>query len=188
MITKLTYTGEKELGKKAYLSNFNPDELGGYFYSSLWTGSDYSGCSVTRANYNVVKELPDAIIVTGDYWTYSVIFPINCCEELKEILQELENYPVIDDDELHQVEQEAFDELWESSAKADFADKLEELNIEVKQENLLSFFYALIEDANEEIINETGNTAYVDIDAIFLKVKDIKGAYDNYTQKLERVS
>jgi len=186
IIEKVKPRYDDTITKRMSYDSFKPDENGEYFTSNLWTGSDYSGCSVTRANYCILKGMQDAIDIYGGYNTYSVVFPIKALEneELKKIIDNLEDYPVINEDELHLVEQETFDIYWESCGEAEFIQEFEERNIDIEGiDNLIPLFYAMLEAANEEVIIEQGCQAYVDIEKIFKNIEDVEGFVNKYKEE-----
>ncbi len=83
---------------------------------SLATGSDYSGCSVTRSNFNILEEWEageysdDIITVSGGHGTYGAIVRMDCVPALWEIIQGLADYPSIDDEAISETKMEWRDE------------------------------------------------------------------------------
>lgn len=110
-----------------------------YYVPELLSGSDYSGCSVTLANYRefLAKygKFPGVFSLVGGYGTYAVAIRADViCGKLTgaradilETLRKLENYPCIDDESVSRVEMEAEHECWGSYGARDFADHVGEL-------------------------------------------------------------
>lgn len=156
-----------------------------FFLWSLATGSDYSGSDVEVSNHRVLLELAGeeakkfgktvqecgVFDVYGGYSTYSVAVRLNCpLRAVWEAIQGCIEYPVLDDDDLYVVEQEAQQEALESWARSEFRsalsvalDEYEEWDLdEIPASDLDRLFQEAAETANEYWINETGNTAYID--------------------------
>jgi hypothetical protein len=87
--------------------------------SKYWTGSDYSGTTIELSNYQVFIEkfqdlLGNAIFdIWGGYSTFSVAISVQWltdskneekAQEIVDVLQELDQYPVIDEDHLSNLE------------------------------------------------------------------------------------
>ncbi len=106
-----------------------------YFYVPHSTGSDYSGCTVTYANHkyfiDTYEDCDWVHPVYGGYNTYAVAIGVKglldseIFEEIIEILEGLEGYPLIDEDLLTEVEADLIEEAWDGWAKDDFVRALE---------------------------------------------------------------
>lgn len=102
-----------------------------------------------------------------------------CAHRLRAWLEELESYPVADEEDLCQVEMEAQDQAWESWAESDFAraikalfpGDIEELDV-VDSGRFRAWFEALRDKANVYWENEVGNSAHVDIDRVAAELED----------------
>jgi hypothetical protein len=161
-----------------------------FFLSSYMSGSDYSGNDLEVSNHRVFLEMFGSVDgvhdVYGGYGTFAVAIRLSTLadnEEIRECLSALENYPVIDEDDMSEVEQEAQNEAWKSWLASDFAKALRQkfdnkkngLNledIESESNEMRSLFYEAAEHANEYFINETGNSAWIDIEKIIKEVTE----------------
>jgi hypothetical protein len=107
-----------------------------YFVPTDLSGSDYSGSSYTRANFEHVRDNYGARVVElfGGYGTYAIAIPLDSewangedAESLRDILASLADYPVIDEGETSDVEMQWSDEAWDSWARSDFLSELSSL-------------------------------------------------------------
>jgi hypothetical protein len=103
-----------------------------------------------------------------------------CCHQMRAWLEELESYPVANEDDLFQVEMEAQDEAWESWAESDFARAIksqfpEDIDgLEVLDSGRFrGWFEELRERANVYWENETGNSAHVDVERVAAQLEDV---------------
>jgi hypothetical protein len=95
-------------------------------------GSDYSGGSATRANHKVLTDMlrehhPDDqkpvawVDSYGGHGTYSIFVVWDeLDDEIKQTLSALEDYPVIDDQAMSEVENEIEEEAWSNYYKREF--------------------------------------------------------------------
>lgn len=105
-----------------------PPDRATFFISNYTSGSDYSGDSVTRANFEVMLEKFSAHVVEmfGGHGTYGIALPLSPWADADaeraaaEILEGLADYAVIDDDEMCSIEMEWMDAAWEDWARKDF--------------------------------------------------------------------
>ena len=168
-----------------------------YFEPNYMGGSDYSGGSVEVANHKVFMEefgdLPGVHEIHGDFDTYGVVIRLDCITPgMIEIFEGLDNYPVIDEEAMSEVEREAEDEAWDNWVRRDYEralvtalnddgegatddahgiqggclcqDCLEEAIDGL--EDLRSVFEEVASRINVYWGNETGNSATVDVDRI----------------------
>jgi hypothetical protein len=168
-----------------------------YFEPNYMGGSDYSGGSVEVANHKVFMEefgdLPGVHEIHGDFDTYGVVIRLDCItSQMIEIFGGLDNYPVIDEEAMSEVEREGEDEAWDSWVRHDYEraltaglneddeyatdkahefregclcqDCLEEAIDRV--EDLRSVFEEVASRINVYWVNETGNSATVAVDRI----------------------
>jgi hypothetical protein len=104
--------------------------------SILWVSDyalygDYCGAPHTASNCRVLLEefggSPQCREACGSYGSRSVVIdPRYLSDELLESLQSLEDYPILDENDCSELELELQDEAWESWAKRDFSQSLEE--------------------------------------------------------------
>ena len=101
---------------------------------------DYCGGSVEASNYRVLmanEEIaPYLIELIGSHGYKALSYqaylgPVPLCEPLQGILEDLENYPLIDDDDHSDLEQELETEAWYSYGARDFVKALAVLMDEV---------------------------------------------------------
>lgn len=173
---------------EAYLGTLSDDDLESgelYFYVPCASGSDYSGCTVTAANYKCIEDAYGehewVHPVYGSHGTYAIAIGVTgllgCDEdtfdEFCEILEGLADYPIIDEEALYECEAEAADEAWDSWCRNDFTRALEKkygdkADFEWPDDPALrSFFEEKREDANEYWFNEgSGPDMYVRIDEV----------------------
>ena len=146
-------------------------------------GSDYSGSSAERSNYNVFlerfRELRGVKPVYGGHGTYAVAIQLNTfSEDLVEVLNDLRNYPLIDEEAQSSLEIENQNEAWNDYYRSDFVNLLQKtFDLEdIWEENapedsvLDEFFDEMREKSNTYWEEETGGGASIDLDRI---VKDI---------------
>jgi hypothetical protein len=153
------------------------------------SGSDYSGSSYTVSNYRVFLkeygEVEGVYALHGGHGTYAIAIRADVAEENEEIrdtLNALENYPVIDDEDSSMVEIE-----WQGEAMKDI---LRDLERNIDLETYLEDCPAIIEklttdnDALEELAWQAVEklnldwkyencTAYLDSDSVKPYVEDV---------------
>lgn len=164
-------------------------------YEIPYTGfSDYSGSMVERANLKYFLERYDDKIkhvIGGHGSEWGMILKVNLnmwndddWECFTDDVEGLENYPLIDEDLHSQMEQEAYDEGWNSWAKDDFKKEVwKVIQDEVEQckdpetfeawfdawfetDEVRVFFEDLREEANEYWEIEEGGSAWIRVDDI----------------------
>ena len=96
-------------------------------------GSDYSGSTVEKSNYQVFLERHEnkkgVYDLSGSHGTYAIgIRPLYITQEILEDLNSLEQYPVLDDDHHIQLEMDLIDEAWIDGG-------YREINIELDDNN-----------------------------------------------------
>jgi hypothetical protein len=160
------------------------------FEPDTMTFSDYSGSSVERANCQTFleqhEETEGVYETTGGYGTMGVAITLSAItEEMIEILDALQDYPVIDDEALSALEMKLEDEDWDSWIKDDFrralkktlqlpdddpeADEdpsVEEMIDAITDEKLYEFYRERCEKTNTNWYAESAVGGYVDIDAL----------------------
>lgn len=155
---------------------------GRYLVPRYLGGSDYSGSLVERANFRSWSKLYKAgkgkwwTDAPGGHGTFAVVIdmkkvPEDISEDVAETLAALNDYPLIDEEEHSEMEQEAQTEAWDSWAKREWKKGLEELlgNIdldEADEDKLFETFQKASEKANEYWRNESGGDMYIDIGRI----------------------
>jgi len=152
------------------------------------TGSDYSGDTVTKCNHDVFLELAKenrwfgVRDCYGGYSTYAIILSKPATEnpEIKELINGLEDYPLIDEEAHSEHELELEQENWESWVKSDFLHELQnklETDKELSDGALFKLFRQACEDSNTYPLFETGEVLYWDFDSIIPAAIDILNSY-----------
>lgn len=119
-------------GSRSWWQHVKTAKEATHFTHKYFTSGDYTGCAVETANRNVI--LSDAKLckrlgielLTESYSTETLLFPIASLNdnELIEIIERLERYPLLDDDELSEVERNLEIECFESFGARDFKEFL----------------------------------------------------------------
>lgn len=137
-------------------------------------GSDYSGSSVTASNFRVIKEKfaqnPDVAFYSCYCGGYGVLVRMEpTTQDVRDMIASLNNYPVIDEDDLTNLEIEWADDAWDYCYASDFRRALEKRfdNIEddIESLDLREFFEFHREFANQYWQSEHASM-YIDIDWI----------------------
>lgn len=180
-----------------------------YLVPALMTGSDYSGCAVEKSNHRVFleefkgididgddsddknfKEANGVINLYGGHGTYAVAIRLDVLkdnEEMQECLKALEDYPLINEDDLSYLEMELQNESWEGCYKADFKtaieehlgiDDVEEINLD--EDKTYDLFNYLMEYNNEYWEIETGCNAYINLERV---MENFDEHFKSWTQK-----
>lgn len=150
------------------------------YVPELLSGSDYSGGSVTIANFRAFKEQfkdsqgADWWELYGGHGTYAVAIRAACENEaIIEFFEGLENYPCANDELMSEVEREAEDESWESWIRSDFERALkaqfpesEELIDGADESKLRELLAGAMDRANEYFEHETGGGVYLRLENI----------------------
>jgi hypothetical protein len=152
-----------------------------YYMPELTGGSDYSGGSVTLANYrSMLESYRDYVVdLYGGHGTYAIAIPVwafVCKPAIAETLAGLDDYPVIDEEALSDLESEWEQEAWESFVRHDFKCALENARCECLVGQQCHWCTLSDEDARAlfEAAREASNTyweyehsgAWIDLDRI----------------------
>jgi hypothetical protein len=144
-----------------------------FIMPELMSGSDSVGCTVNKSNANTFLrehgKQAGIFDVFGGYGTYAVVIIADVAEQegIKDVLDALENYPVIDDDDRYTQEADARDEAWSNYAEKDVTNTienylLETLDIEWEApENLRQLFDETQDEACEYWSEETGGNMFI---------------------------
>lgn len=157
--------------------------------SLLWLpsycmGGDYCGSThhIANARYLLRRfSSPELRECGGGYGSQGVIVdPRYLSEELLELLQSLESYPVLCEEELSSYELELQDETWEHTIRREWQRALESALLELSdneeiaetiveslsEESLFSLFSHCAELSNTYWEAETGTTMWIDVDRV----------------------
>lgn len=137
----------QEYVKPSELSRYKAFEV--WFAPTVCGGSDYSGSAVERANFNILSEYHGKKIYAdehGMYGSFSIYLRGDLFNpEIIEIIKALDDYPLIDDDEMSKVEMDWQTEYWaESWSKQELAEdvcKAFPYLYEVEQDSLDEFIH-----------------------------------------------
>ena len=160
-----------------------------YFFLPYASGSDYSGSTVEAANHKEFLESygEEAFVWEshGGFNTYAVVLGLTglleCADDtfnaILDIIEGLENYPLIDDEALSKLESDNANEAWESWVAGDFRRALEKKFDSAEfdwpaDSDLRAFFEKKAEKANEYWFNEGyGPDMYIRVDKVVEKVE-----------------
>lgn len=157
--------------------------------SSHCQGGDYGGGTHNVSNARVlINEFssPELREIGGGYGSLGVVIdPRYLSEDLLENLQSLENYPVLDEDELSHYEMELQSEAWESWAEREFRDALESRLSEISSEDeaeraaeeisseaLYGLFREALETGNLYWSHECATSAWINCEEVSSEVSD----------------
>jgi len=170
------------LGESASYGDFHdfaddatPDD---YIMPELLCGGDYAGTTVERANHRAFLKLyghhPGVDTVTGGYGTFAVVLSIKWLLDnpepaacILDTLEALNEYPVVDDEELSEYEIELTCEGWDCWARHDYLVGLNKKfgDIEVSDDDAFEIFNKVVARIGEDWYAD-GNDMYVDVDKV----------------------
>ena len=190
---RIPYGDLREITRKNTLDNTPINEM--FLVSTYLGGSDYSGSMLERSNNKVFLEdygNEDGVFdVYGDFGTFDVAISagwlldpknIDLARQIIETLQSLNDYPAIDDEDMSNMEYEAFQESLRDWGYRDAMDALaKKFNISVYDYNEDAFIDMLEEvhddrQGNPSWVVETGGAVYIDIDKLIenITLEDLK--------------
>lgn len=131
------------------------------------------------ANYRVLERNWSELHTTSPYVNakyFAIDMDEVAPEDLVEVIESLENYPVLDDEEMSKAEMDLADEHWDSYGKRDLVEKIAELadmdEFDLDTDVLGEFARDVIaEDPNGELYPE-----YIDVSAFNFKTDDVAKA------------
>lgn len=160
---------------------------GDFWMSNYTSGSDYSGSDVELSNFRVLKEMCDGlesehgqfwVELSGGHGTYGIAFNVYATpDEIVEVLNGLEDYPIADEDHHSNMTVELESENWERSTKHDFKLALEKAfggnADDVSDEDLWQCFHDAAEESSTYWESQSGTgDMYIDIDRIMKKLDE----------------
>ena len=157
--------------------------------SSHCQGGDYGGGTHNISNARVLIDefsSPELREIVGGYGSFGVaVDPRYLSEDLLENLQSLENYPVLNEDDLSHYEMELQSEAWESWAEREFRDALENrlseissedeaenATEEISSETLYELFHQALETGNLYWSHECATSAWIDCEEVAAEVSE----------------
>ena len=94
-------------------------------------------------------------------------------DTILDVLEGLDNYPLIDDDELYQQEQEQIEEAWDNWVEYDFKRAIEskyDIDLDdyelIPEQTFRSIFDQTAENISEYWINESGYDMWINVDKV----------------------
>lgn len=148
----------------------------GKFLEVPYTGySDYSGSTVERSNCNCFLDTFEEYLgismweMYGGYGTRGVLITLELYEnndEVKDIIDSLFDYPLINEDEMSSLEMEIENESWDDWIKSDLIRLLDKNNLSYNEDTLQADFYKVCENANEYPIFEDAVSCWINLDKI----------------------
>lgn len=160
------------------------------------SGSDYSGGTAEKSNYQVLQELreehqmPELIAFYGGHGTYGIAVRLDkpLSAEVKEILDGLEGYAVIDEDHLSNLESEAEQKQWDSWGRREWRDELrkafdddyEDVIDDLEDSELDELWQEVAGDLSWTVEFETGGGAIFNFKEAIEKLPD--DALDEYDE------
>ena len=165
-----------------------------YCIHSLLVYGDYCNTgAVGKSNVEYVMSQTDLVErlglseVNDAYNTTSVLIPIEALKdsELVEILETLDNYPVLDETSYYETEQDMKSETWESYARREFEtwliDKgLLSENKDFDDDYIDSIFNEISQHTNYDIAQPDGDSYYYNFDSM-------GGLYDKSIEILKNI-
>jgi len=175
---------------KSYYAGLSDDKLASeerYFFVPCASGSDYSGSTVERSNHKVFLETYETYKanyvhnVVGSYGTYTVAVGLtgllsaddDTFDEICNVIAGLQNYPVIDKQELSRLELDLSVDAWRDWGDFDFRRALTQRFGEREwKDDLSQSFEKARQAANEDWFSEEGGGMYIRIERIVDKISN----------------
>lgn len=171
-----------------YSQGYRSKREPGWYQVEYATGSDYSGGSVHESNYRVLRERLEELYpedaspvvwarTSGGHGTYGIVVRYNDLdEEIREALEGLEDYPLLDEQDHSNLEIEQQDEAWDNWAKDDFIKECAK-DLEIDPDELTeraeeagiewyTIFRAAVEKANVYWEDQQGAGQWIDLDRV----------------------
>ena len=190
-----------------YSQGYSSKGAPGWYQVEYATGSDYSGGSVHESNYQVLAELllehhpRDAEPVvwartSGGHGTYGIVVRYGDLEDdVRDAIDALEDYPLMDEEHHSNLEMEQQDAAWENWGRSDFIKavaKLEgkdrdALDAALTPDEWYSVFHAMMESANENWEDQQGAGQYIDTGKLAEELTTFleSGKFPQYSQDTE---
>ncbi len=173
-------SNDSYLGSYSAIQSYEKLELSDYYCPKYFGYSDYSGSIYNKSNHQLfIKEFGEIDGVKDVHGGYSSsdiyirLDVLNSNKDIQECLNALEDYPVMDEDHLSEIEEEAKYESWESYTRKDFLRALnKEFNYDLEklsEEFIDRLFRNLEEHTNVYWIFESVD-AYFPLDDLFQKL------------------
>lgn len=160
---------EKQGVARVWYGDIHDAEQGDYIEVPDCTYSDYSGCTVQRSNCQSFLRIfaehlgKDMWELYGGYGTTGVLIRTSLYEnnpEVKEVIDGIFDYPLIDEEDLSELEFELEQVSWDTWLEYELKSLLEKAGIEYNEETLQRDFYYVADDIAEYFIHEDANCPY----------------------------
>lgn len=162
-----------------------PEDAPRFIMPHPLSGSDFAGSSYTRANYNSFLssygDLPGIHQVYGGHGTYAIVISLEAYQvaldgddddtyaDMLDTLRALEDYPVIDEEEMSRVEQGWQDEAWDDWACNDYLKALssvwglEFLSVDT---GVVRLVFEITADSIGEYWESEGSSCYIRVERV----------------------
>jgi hypothetical protein len=183
-------------GSRSWFTHVNSASEATFFTHDLFTSGDYCGGSVQAANRRVLLENTQLCERLGieelneSYSTDTLLFPLDAIKdpELLEIFEGLDNYPLLDEAVLSEVEHELEVECFDSFGRDDFKDMLRDNDLitedqfeDISNETLDAIFWAASRETNYNVFTvESGTSGFFDFESF-------GGLYDKKIDLLKKI-
>ena len=171
--------GDLPLGESANYGDFHDDDnTPDYVIPELMCGGDYASTVIEKANHRAFLKLyghlPGVHNVTGGYGTFALALSIRWlldnlepAESILDTLEALDNYPIVDDDELSEYEIELSSGGWDTWARHDYLAGLFKKfgNVEITDDDAYEIFNKVAERIGVDWCAD-GNDMCVDVDKV----------------------
>lgn len=155
-----------------------------WFIPNYAMGGDYGGSLVQKSNYEVLLEEAERLssdeldgddtwfqALYGSHGSYAIAFHVERTpDEILEMINSLEEYPLLDEGKHSEMEIESQNEAWEGGLKEDYrgalVSKFGGTAEGVADDALWEHFQEAAEAANEHWVNEEGDTSYIDVERV----------------------
>ena len=168
------------MGSYSSIQNYEKLKFSDYYCPKYFGYSDYSGSTYNKSNHQLfLKEFGEVDGVKNVYGGYSSsdiyirLDVLNSNQDIQDCLNTLDDYPVMDEEHLSEVEEEAKEEAWNSYTRKDFLRALQkEFNYDLDKVSdafVHRLFWKLEEHTNTYWIFEYTD-AYFPLDDLFEKL------------------
>jgi hypothetical protein len=167
--------------------SYHTDEPVEVVVPELLGGSDYSGSTYHRSNYDVFLEefgdVDGVYSIYGGYGTFAIAIRADLMnEEIYEAVSKLKDYLILDEDALSHYESELEQEAWDNWARHDFVRgieqefEIEDLEERMTDDQIEELFYELCDRSNEHFFAD-GTDMYIRIQRVVdaVEPEDIPG-------------
>lgn len=149
----------------------------------LCGGSDYSGSLVEKSNHRVMLErygdLPGVWDVYGGHGTFAVVVALRQKDKdlWEDVRSMVDDYPLLDEEELSELEREDQDSQWESWVRSDFAREVsKQYRVDIlacEDSDVRTLFETTADEANIYWEDEgSGSGMYISVEKVAESIED----------------